>query len=91
MAKKNFKNGINEIFGALNVDSDNKLTKVGSKTREEEKQTVRTTIITNKKHMDEIKSIAYWERKTITDVLNESILLYINKYKSENGEIKEKK
>lgn len=90
MAKKNFKNGIDEIFGALTIDSNNTSTTARSGVKDKTKKAVRTTILAQKKHMDDIKSIAFWERKTITDVLNEAILIYIDKYKSENGEIKEK-
>lgn len=88
MAKKSFKNGINDIFGTLTIDSDTKNTTMHTDHTESKIKTIRTTIFAKKTHMDAIKAIAFWERRTITDVLNESISMYIEKYKYENGEIK---
>ena len=49
---------------------------------------VRTTVIARADYIDKVKAIAYWERKKIKDILNESLKDYILKYEKEKGSIK---
>ena len=49
---------------------------------------VRTTVIVREDYIDKVKAIAYWERKKIKDILNESLKDYISKYEKEKGSIK---
>lgn len=53
--------------------------------REEE---VRATFIIDKNLLNNLKSIAYWDRLLIKDVLNQALNDYIDKYEIKNGEIK---
>ncbi|MBM4339489.1 MAG: hypothetical protein FJ110_08080 [Deltaproteobacteria bacterium] len=38
----------------------------------------RATFILRKNHLEEIKSLAYWERKTIKEVMDEALGSYLN-------------
>lgn len=48
----------------------------------------RATFIINEELLDKLKSIAYWERVLIKDVLNTAIQDTIAKYERKNGDIK---
>lgn len=53
--------------------------------REEE---VRATFIIDKNLLNNLKSIAYWDRLLIKDVLNQALNDYVDKYEIKNGIIK---
>lgn len=39
----------------------------------------RATFILRKHHLEEIKALAYWERKTIKEVMDEALSSYLNR------------
>ena len=49
---------------------------------------IRATFIVDKSLLEQMKAIAYWDRKLIKDVLNTSLIDTIAKYITEKGEIK---
>lgn len=51
----------------------------------------RGTFILKKNHLEKIKALAYWERKTIKEVMNEALESYLKgrKIKSISNERKE--
>lgn len=86
MVKKNFQSGIDALFGeSSSLKNENKDQSSNVNTKEKK---VRTTIIAKMQHLDELKAIAYWERKTLTDVITEAMDAYITQYIIEKGEIK---
>ncbi len=56
--------------------------KAGTKENE-----TRATFIINEELLEKLKSIAYWERKTIKIVINAALLDAVSKYERKNGEI----
>ena len=97
MSKKNFTGGLNSLLGENN--KEDKKPKVGrpktqfkkiTKSSQEgtkEKET-RATFIVNEDLLDKLKSIAYWDRKLIKEVVNTALQDAINKYEKKNGDIK---
>ncbi len=83
MAKKNFKNGIDEILGA---PEQHKPTKNISN---EENAIARTTIVTKLCQINKLKAIAFWDRKTLKDVIDDAISIYLTDYEKKNGEVKD--
>lgn len=82
MAKKSFKNGIDEILGV----SESK--KTNDKLENEINADSRTTIVTKSDQMNKLKSIAFWDRKTLKEVIEDAFIMYITNYEKQNGEIK---
>ena len=78
MARKNFKTS----FGSL-LDSDS--SKVREKATVKE---IRATFIVKESNLEKLKAIAYWERKTIKNVLDEALNSYTENYELERGPIK---
>jgi hypothetical protein len=39
-------------------------------------------------HFNNLKAIAYWDRKTIKEILDESLSMYMEQYIKNNGDIK---
>lgn len=61
-----------------------------TRTNAEQKQNVtiqKITIRAEEDKIEKIKDIAYWERKKISDVIRESLEIYIQKYIEEKGDI----
>ena len=97
MSKKNFTGGLNSLLGE--TSQDEKKAKVGrpktqfkkiTKSSQEgtkEKET-RATFIVNEELLDKLKSIAYWDRVLIKDVINSALLDAIDKHEKKSGEIK---
>ncbi len=93
MSKKNFTGGLNSLLG------DNDKPKRGrpkTSTREitkssqegtKEKET-RATFIVNEELLDKLKTIAYWDRVLIKDVVNTALQDIVDKYEEKNGVIK---
>lgn len=48
----------------------------------------RFTFIANKKQIEKIKAIAYWDRLSIKDVLGNALNEYLTEYENNNGKIK---
>ncbi len=82
MARKSFKNGIDEILGV----SENKNTE--KFTDQKKTNEPRTSIVVKSQYLNKIKSIAYWERKTLKNITDEAFYCYIQAYEEKNGEIK---
>lgn len=51
----------------------------------------RKTYLVNKEAADKLDAIAYWDRKTIKEVIGEAIGNYIAAYEKKNGTIKQPK
>lgn len=51
----------------------------------------RATFIVKEITLEKIKSISYWERVSIKQVVNEALKEYISKYEKKQGNIKEAK
>ena len=51
----------------------------------------RKTYLVNKEAADKLDAIAYWDRKTIKEVIGEAISNYIAAYEKKNGTIKQPK
>jgi len=80
MSKKNFKTSFNDL-----LCNDLKETKEIHKKREAKE--TKATFVVKCDQLDKLRAISYMERKMIKDVLEEALLLYIEKYKKDNGEI----
>lgn len=50
---------------------------------------IRATFIVNEGILEKIKSISYWERIKIKQVVNEALNEYITKYEKKQGKVKE--
>ena len=90
MAKKNFSSGIDSLFQSSGKET------IKEKTENREGKTTsysRTTLIVNNDTYDKIKAVAYWERKSIKDLIEEAFNFVILKYSPEqlNNIIKEHK
>lgn len=80
MAKKNFSGGIDSLF-QRNEHEQKK--EPDDKNKSIETESARTTIIVNVSTYEKIKAIAFWERKTIKEIIEKSFTLYLNQYTSE--------
>lgn len=93
MSKKNFTGGLNTLLGenpetepGRGKSSAREITKTsqeGTKDRE-----TRATFIVNEEQLEKLKSIAYWDRLLIKDVLAQALEEYLNGYEKKNGAIK---
>jgi len=43
---------------------------------------IRATFILRKDHLEELKALAYWERKKIKEVIDEALRLYLRRKKT---------
>ena len=98
MAKKSFSGGLNSLLGdtkpaeAAPVVAEPKAAKkeitktsqIGTKEKE-----TRATFIVNEDLLEKMKSLAYWDRVLIKDIVNTAFEDYISRYEKKNGEIKE--
>ena len=97
MAKKSFSGGLSSLLGdAKQVEqaSDQaepkaakkeitKTSQIGTKEKE-----TRATFIVNEDLLEKMKSLAYWDRVLIKDIVNSAFEDYISKHEKKNGEIK---
>lgn len=51
----------------------------------------RATFILRKRHLEELKAIAYWERKTIKEVVDEALGSFLKERKKERLNLENKK
>ena len=77
MKNKNFKVG----FDSLLEDGE-------QKPKTDNVQEMRSSFILKIPVVEKIKSIAYWDRKKITTVIEEALTNYINNWEALNGEVK---
>lgn len=102
MAKKTFKGGLGSLLGEDTKKVTRKketrgrprtnFKKVDSTSEEGTKVgETRATFILNKENLDKLKSLAYWERLSIKEVVAEMVQQYIDKYEKKHGVIKIKR
>ena len=101
MAKKSFSGGLNSLLGETKQPEQaaepttpkapkaakkeiTKTSQVGTKLKE-----TRATFIVNEDLLEKMKSVAYWDRVLIKDIVNDAFENYIARYEKKNGEIKE--
>lgn len=96
--KKNFTGGLNTLLGEKQEATGTKkrgrpqsnfkeVTKTSQKgTKEKE---TRATFVINEELLEQVKTIAYWDRVLIKDVLNRALIVEIEKYIKKNGELKQ--
>jgi hypothetical protein len=98
MAKKNFSGGLNSLLGepkqverpAEQAEPKapkkeiTKTSQIGTKEKE-----TRATFIVNEDLLEKMKSLAYWDRILIKDIVNTAFEEHIARYEKKNGEIKE--
>jgi hypothetical protein len=97
MAKKSFSGGLNSLLGdtkqaeaAPAVAEPKAAKKEITKTSQigtKEKET-RATFIVKEDLLEKMKSLAYWDRVMIKDLINEVLEEHITRYEKKNGEIK---
>lgn len=80
MARKGFQGGIDSILGEMTSNPAKELQK--------SETLIKTTVMIKMQQFKNLKSIAYWERKTLKEILDESISMYTEQYTKNNGEIK---
>lgn len=94
MSKKSFNGGINSVLGETpeqikkrnSVTASKKITKTSQRgTKENE---TRATFIVKEELLDKLKSIAYWDRVLIKEVINTALEEAVLKYEKKNGTIK---
>jgi hypothetical protein len=94
MSKKNFTGGLSSLLGdqpekpkkGRPVTQFKEITKSSQEgTLENE---IRATFIVNEGLLEKIKSIAYWERIKIKEVVDLALLDAVAKYEKKNGAIK---
>lgn len=95
MAKKSFSRGLDSLLGENTTTDEPAVYKVEKKeitktsqigTKEKE---TRATFIVNEDLLEKMKSVAYWDRVLIKDIVNSAFEDYISRYEKKNGEIKE--
>jgi hypothetical protein len=102
MAKKNFSGGLNSLLGDTKETQKpkaeeapavaepkakkeiTKTSQIGTKAKE-----TRATFIVNEDLLEKMKSIAYWDRVLIKDIINQAFEEHITRYEKKNGAVKE--
>lgn len=98
MAKKSFSGGLSSLLGETKQPEQaaeqaepkaqkkeiTKTSQIGTKEKE-----TRATFIVNEDLLEKLKSLAYWDRLLIKDIVNNAFEDYISRYEKKNGEIKE--
>lgn len=98
MAKKSFSGGLNSLLGETKPaeqaaeQSESKAAKkeitktsqIGTKDKE-----TRATFIVNEDLLEKMKSMAYWDRVLIKDIVNAAFEEHIARHEKKNGEIKQ--
>ncbi len=82
MRKKDFRGGLNTLLGEdktpeLTKREITKTSQIGTKPNE-----TRATFIINEDTLEDLKALAWYERKTIKQVLNEALQGYIKNIKN---------
>lgn len=85
MSKKTFK--LKGGFESL-LENDSPKTTTGEKKQNNTIQKI--TIRAEEDKIEQIKDIAYWERKKIADVIRESLEIYIKQYIEKKGSINQR-
>jgi hypothetical protein len=82
MAKKGFQGGIDSILGEMTPNPTPRMELQKNETL------IKTTVMIKMQHFNNLKAIAYWDRKTIKEILDESLSMYMEQYIKNNGDIK---
>jgi len=99
MSKKDIKTGLEGLLGSTEEGKFKKSTipyviKKGRKPRSDkippEEKDKRATFLVKKRHLQNLKDIAYWDRLTIKEVLATALEEYFTRYEKKHGEIKPK-
>lgn len=77
MKKYNFENIVNST---LNNGINTLLGEAPLKVKPEKKKDIRATFVITEDILQELKDLAYWERKTQKELLEEALLDLFNKY-----------
>jgi hypothetical protein len=91
--KKNFANGLDTLLGNSptvdkNVASTSNKREISKTSQEGTKDNeTRATFIVNEKLLEDVKNIAYWERKLIKDLVNEALEKIVTDYIKKNKTI----
>lgn len=85
MGKKEFKTGLDQLLLGSNSGYEQEIPEVQN-IIEEEKE-VRATFIIKEVQLNEIKALAYWQRKQIKEIINEAFTLYVSNYPKEDFNI----
>lgn len=80
MNKKNFKTSFNDLLC-------NDLTETKGINKKKDEKETKATFVVKCDQLDKLRAISYMERKMIKSVLEEALMLYIEKYKRDNGDI----
>ena len=94
MSKKDFKGGLNSLFGNEEQKSDKDSTNSQGKeiTKSSQKGTkqneIRATFIVDEGKLEKLKAVAYWDRLKIKEVVSNALNEYLENYEKKNGEIK---
>jgi len=100
MMKKNFSGGLNSLLQettqveqSIEKVKENKVAKKiinNSSEIDIKEKEVRATFIVNEDVLNKMKTIAYWDRLLIKDIINNVFEDYISRYEKKNGKIKER-
>ena len=82
MDKKGFQGGINSLLGEITLNP------TPAMELEKNETLIKTTVMIKMQHFNNLKAIAYWDRKTLKEILDESLSMYMEQYIKNNGEIK---
>ncbi|WP_026708953.1 hypothetical protein [Flavobacterium frigidarium] len=97
MAKKSFSGGLSSLLGDTNKPEAVPAT---VEPKENSKKTVqapqadakgvetRATFIVQEELLEKMRTIAYWDRMLIKDIVNDAFESYIMRHEKNNGEIK---
>jgi hypothetical protein len=103
MSKKNFSGGLNSLLGAqssetITTDQPAKrrpgrpqtnfrqITKTSQKGTQENE--TRATFIVEEDSLEKIKAIAYWDRLSIKDTINNALNEAVKRWEAKNGTVK---
>ena len=91
MSKKSFRGGIDTILGESNQDEvqvkSESLVKTTRKPDAPQPGEKRATFHISENTLEKVKAIAYWERLTIKEVVNDAFADYVAKYERKQGTI----
>ncbi|MDN3505441.1 MAG: hypothetical protein P0S95_07695 [Rhabdochlamydiaceae bacterium] len=86
MSKKNFSKGLGSLIQNTNVAPKPKIEKapqlkasVQPKSNKKSEVLARTSVMVSEDILEQVRALAYWERKKIQDVLSESMIEHLNK------------
>jgi len=99
MSKKDFKGGLDSLLGEGSPDlkvkragRPKKSQRVVDKSSQEGTKVgeTRATFIVREDLLDKLKSVAYWDKVLIKDLINGALQEFIDRYEKKSGEIKSK-